>query len=223
MTDANRTFPGAASDLVVNCSVIVASARTYQHELLEADDLFDDTYFTHLDDLVQKALNYLGASNVKELLERTASLKQLQAEAIGNLQFVRTQLEVRYAKDPQRFNFLMTILGFKTYYHRAMQKNQQALSSLLESFKKNMTPDLEAELVDKKIKKERLYNIMDAAAPLLALNVAQEGAKGSKKDQVASGNEHFGMLYARSSASAKSARRYLKIVLPFASSLYIPK
>lgn len=183
-----RRYHCSDGELITVSKTILNHAVENKETIITKKPAWKDPYFqnlqTGLDTVDEK---YLGVDSAKSLRGATAALHAVIKPAVGDLTDFNTNLNVDYKKDSARKNEILNNLGFNKYYKKAVHNNQEELSSLLKQFKKNLTVELEAEIIEKGMNPDLITSIKGYADSFEASNVSQETAKGSRPELTAEG------------------------------------
>lgn len=113
-----------------------------------------------IDDAIE---NYLRPDKKKEFREATLKVTSIQAPALRDLSFLKTQIEVDFAKQAK---MLLKKLGYDKQHRHAHKGDQEALIQLLYCFKKGMNDKLKEDLVSKGTNPELIDRIISYANQL---------------------------------------------------------
>jgi hypothetical protein len=148
----------------------------------------------------------LGKDKAKDQRSKTATVIAVQATSLKDLGSVKNIIQTKI-KSKARQKELLTILGFNTYWVKANNKNQQALSSLLNHFATNLTADIRIELETAGVPKTRHDNLLLATTSFDNANEAQEGSKTTKLTLTADDKVAINSLYEDIIAICKAGQR----------------
>jgi len=151
---------------------------------------------------------FLGLDPKKDLRKATKEIYELQAPALKDIAFFKTQIDTDFAKNKDRGSEILSTLGFNENLTKAKKKDQEALIQLLYSFKKNMNPPLKSEVTAKGMSVALIDRIISYAGALKNADVSQETAKGSTKGITESAIKEFNSIYAEISGICKIGAKF---------------
>lgn len=111
--------------------------------------------------------------------DATSSLAAIQAPALRDLSFMKTQIEVDFEKKAKD---IIKKLGFDKNLRNVQKGDQEALIQLLYAFKKGMNENLKNQIVEKGTTLELIDRIIGYANQLKQANVTQETLKETTKE-----------------------------------------
>jgi hypothetical protein len=134
-------------------------------------------YVTQLQTKIDNAIeNYLGLDKKKDLRDATALVTSIQSTAKRELSFLKTQIEVDF---PGTKDEILKNLGYSANFRKVQNNNQEALIELLYAFKKGMTDELKAQIVEKGTNAALIEKIISYADQLKEADSTQEALKKS--------------------------------------------
>lgn len=165
--------------MLLACKSVAKNLESYLTELGMARSVWTPEYVSQLDAKIDDAIdNYLGLDRKKELREATALLASIQAPALRDLSFLKTQIAVDFEDKAYR---ILKSLGFTSQLSSVQKGDQEALIQLLYTYKKNMTEELRTSIVNNGTNPLLLERIMDYADKMKDANVSQETLKETAK------------------------------------------
>ncbi len=189
-------YKGKAAEMLLASSIIVDSAIAHVDFLMSKRATWTPEFFDALKVRIGTAITtYLGVDGAKALRTATGNVKSLFKTATDNLTTVKLAIEEDFKATPARRDEILTLLGFNAYWKRVVAKDQEGLISLLSHFKSNLSEALKTEISAKGTPASTLTDIADAAAPLTAANIAQEGLKGTKGEGSDEARAEFNGIY----------------------------
>jgi len=211
METVTRNYSVKDVDMLVTASTIVESAIANKTFLQSQRSTWADPFFDNLKQQIETATQtHLGVDSAKDMRGATQALLAIQKQATKDLALCKVQVEEDFKKDTTRRTEIFKQLGFTEFLKKAQTGDQEALIQLLYQFKKNCTPDLQAEIVEKGTSKTTLATIITYADNLIAANVTQEGFKASRKTVTAEGITAFNEIFDQVMTICKiSAKFYL--------------
>lgn len=176
---STRNYNYKDVDMLLASKTIAQALKEYINDLSMVRSTWTNEYAigytSKIDDVID---NVLGLDKKKELRQATARLSAIQAPALRNLSFLKTQIEVDYGDKAEE---MLKVLGFTKNLRNAQRGDQEALIQLLYSFKKNMTEEMQQSIVEKGTNPALITGIIDYANQLLEANVSQETLKETSK------------------------------------------
>lgn len=201
-----RTYSYKDSDMLMASKVIATSFTNQLADLSMVRSNWTPEYAQELHTKIDEAMeNYLGLDKKKALRDATAALTAIQAPALRNLQFLRTQIEVDFGNDA---NEITKTLGYNKYMKAARYGDQEALIQLLFAFNKGMTEKLKADIVAKGTNPLLIDTITGYATQLNEANLAQETQKASTKSVSETATTAFNEIYNEIIGICKIASAY---------------
>jgi hypothetical protein len=177
--------------MLMAAKTILQSMMINLNELSNVRTNWNEAYVTELIARIDSAIeNYLGLDKKQALRDATGVLNQIKAPALRDLGFVKTQIEVDFAKNADE---ILKKLGLARDIHKL---NQEGLIELLNSFKKGMTDSLRTEITQKGTKPELIDAIVGYASQLQQANLDQESQKNSTQEVSQEAVDTFNSIYA---------------------------
>lgn len=204
-----RFFKGKDEDMLTGCAIIIEQAIVHKAFLISKRSAWDDPFFggikTTIDDAFQ---NILGIDNAKERRQATQTLRVIQRNALKDLAELKVQIKVDFESNKVRLKEILTQLGYSSYHLKSQQKDQEALVSLLYTFKQNMTPALIAEITAAGTDDPIITSISAYAEVLKNANITQETFKGGAKEITQDGVIALNAIYKQVIGIAKIAYKF---------------
>lgn len=211
MTEVKRLFNGKDVDMLTACCTIIERAEEFKAELIASRPKWADPFFPDLSKRLYDAFpNLLGIDNAKELRQATLVVTGLHKAAIRDIALFKVQVEEDFKKNKTRRNEILTSLGFKTLLRDAQRNSQQSLIELLLTFKTNMTPELQKEIVAAGMNEALITQIKGYADTLNESNITQETLKGNRKIVSAEAVNELNALYSAVISVARIATKIYK-------------
>ncbi len=174
-----RNYKCKDVNMLVAAQTVTKTLSQNLAELAMARSNWTPTYVDELEARINDAIeNYLGLDKKKELRSATVKVTSIQAPALRDLSFLKTQIEVDFSKSAK---IILKKLGFDKQHRNAHKGDQEALIQLLYSFKKGMNDNLKNDFVSKGINPELIDRIIGYANELKEANVSQETLKETTK------------------------------------------
>ena len=174
------------SELITVSELIISNAVDNKTKIVAKRPKLADPYFTDLNTRVLAAKEkYIGLDSAKDIRSATSALNSIMKPTKEDLSELNTDLAVDYKKDKAKLDEILNTLGFSKYYSSVTHNSQQGTLDLLAQFKKNLTAELEAEIIDKGTSPELITRIKGYADSLDNANLTQEAAK-SKRPEITS-------------------------------------
>lgn len=177
-----RVFTGGDAAMLTSLTILMGvvmqpSIKTF---LLSKRSNWKDPYFKTLNDAINAAFkDVLGIDKKGGQGKVSKDLYDAMEAVIPKLRSFKTQVEVDFDDDNREAEILSS-LGFDLW-KKVINDNQQALTELLAQFTKNMTADLQDEIVDAGTNLSYISDIKSYADIIKNKNVAQELSKKDKK------------------------------------------
>lgn len=154
-----------------------------------------------IDTVIEK---FLGLDKKQPLREATLLLSQIVAPAMRDLAFIKTQIEVDFAKTASE---ILKTLGLDKNLHNI---DQEGLIEALYCFKKGITETLKTEITQKGTNPVLINNIVGYATQLQQANLDQESRKTSTKDVSQEAIDALNAIYDEVIGIGKIASKYYK-------------
>jgi hypothetical protein len=138
-----------------------------------------DRFATGLTEEIDNAMvTYLGLDKKKGLKSATAIVSSIQAPALRDLSFLKTQIEVDFGAEAKT---ITDALGFGKYINEARSGDQEALIQQLYAFNTGMDEPLKTAITQKGTNVALIDRILGYANQLSEANVTQEALKQTTK------------------------------------------
>jgi len=184
------------SELLTVSGTLLNNAKDNKTIIVQKRPKRADPYFSNLETRIHNAIEkYFGLDSAKDLRAATISLYSIMNPAKTDLSEFNTDIAVDYKNDKVKLGEILNTLGFKKYYTSATHDNQQDMISLLGQFNKNMTPQLEAEIVDKGMSPDLITRIKGYSGTLMNADLVQETAKGKRPEITDEAVTEFNGIY----------------------------
>jgi hypothetical protein len=201
-----RNYKMKDVEMLLASKTIVGSLNDNLDELSIARSNWTPEYVESLSAKIDESIdNYLGLDKKKELREATRRLTSLQAPAMRDLSFLKTQLEVDF--DGQAGEITKS-LGYDLHLRQVQTGDQESLIQLLYAFKKGMTDELKGQMVAKGTNPALIDRIIGYANDLRDANVTQETLKETSKTVSAEAVNDFNDIYDEVIGICKIASSY---------------
>lgn len=195
-------------DMLVAAKTVSENLGQHLAELSLVRSNWSEDYTNALKAKIDDAIaNQLGVDKKKDLRAATSNLKALQAPALRDLSFFKTQFEVDFTNDPRKEDLLKQF-GFDKNLTKARRNNQEALIELLYAFKTNMTDVLKAEIVAKGTNPALIDGLIAYADQVKDANVSQEALKKSPQIMAESTVKLYNDIYDEVIGICKIAASY---------------
>ena len=166
---------------------------------------YANSFKTRIADAVKQ---YLGLDPKKILRNATSEVHAMQEPAMRDIAFLKSQLEVDFAKDKTTLTEMLKTLGFSQYLPKVQKGNHEALIAFLLSYTQNMTDDIRKSITNKGTNPLLLDRIAGYAAPFTQANMKQESLKNSSKEIPAETIDKLNELYDEGIGICKIAAKY---------------
>lgn len=201
-----RTYKVKDVEMLLASKTITQTLNDNLADLSIARSNWTETYVSELSTKIDDAIeNYLGIDKKKELRDATGKLATIQAPALRDLSFMKTQLEVDFGKEAKEIE---KKLGYDKNLRNVQKGDQEALIQLLYTFKKGMTDDLKTSIVDKGTNVALIDRIIGYADQLKEANVTQETLKETSKEVSGEAVNIFNGIYDEIIGICKIASNY---------------
>ncbi len=189
-----RTYKSKDVEMLLAAKTVTQNLKENLTDLSLVRTNWTKDYVAALAAKIDHAIDHhLGIDKKKELREATGKLAAIQAPALRDLSFMKTQLKVDFAKEAKA---ITKKLGYdKTTLRKAQNSDQEALIQLLYAFKKGMTEDLKKQIVEKGNAPALIDRIIGYADQLKEANVTQEALKETTKIISAEAVKAFNNIY----------------------------
>lgn len=147
---------------------------------------------------------HLGVDKKKTQRDATASLHAIQAPAMRDLAFLKSQILVDF---PAESKEMLKTLGFDLL-PQVQSRNQEALIQMLFAFKSGMTDALKTQIVEKGTSPALIDKIIDYADKMKNAEVHQEVEKEGTKGITAEAQKAFSDIYDEIIGICKIASKY---------------
>ncbi len=185
-------------ELLTVSSSIVLSAKDNLTAIGAKRPLWKGAFFPDLETRIDAAFKtYIGADNAADLRGKTGAVKKIAGPAKDDLSTFKINITADFNGDKARLAELLTTLGFAAFWKTASgNDSQEALVELLYTFKVNMTPALQTEIVAAGTDIHLITAITGYADALKEANVGQEFAKALRPLTSAAAVGEFNAIYA---------------------------
>ena len=205
---SERNYNCKDVDMLLACKTISESLKANIAELSLARTTWNIDYVGGLSTKIDNAMDqYLGMDKKKELREATARLSAIQAPALRDLSFLKTQLEVDFGSKATE---LLKQLGFTKNIAKVKQGNQEALIELLHTFKSNMNEGVKANITEKGTNPVLIDRIIGYANQMVEANVSQETMKETTKALSAEAVNALNDIYTETIGICKIAANFFQ-------------
>lgn len=176
----SRTYKVKDVEMLLASKTIAGTLNENLGDLSIARSNWNETFASDLSTKIDNAIdNYLGLDKKKELRDATSKLSALQAPALRDLSFLKTQIEVDFPKEAKEIE---KKLGYNKNLRDVQKGDQEALIQLLYTFKKGMNDNLKNQIVEKGTNVALIDRIIGYADQLKEANVTQESLKETTKE-----------------------------------------
>ena len=198
-------------DFLIASDTIVDSAIANQEFLVTKRANWTLLFFLAIKTQIDKAIqDHLGVDGAKQLRESTQIVYAIVANALTELAEIKVQIEEDFKDNPTQKVEILNTLGFTPYFFNARKGDQEALINLLYQFKKNLTQQLNDEIVAKGTAQATLDAVITRADALKQADVIQEGKKGTKKEITAEAIKEFNNIYDKIISITRIATKFFK-------------
>jgi len=203
----SRNYNFKDVDMLLASKTIIETLKLNLADLAMARGTWTEEYVNSLSTKIDFAIEkYLGLDKKKELRDTTSQLAAIQAPAMRDLSFIKTQIAVDFGSDAKE---IIKSLGFDKSLRAVQKGDQQALIELLYSFKKGLTDALKTQLIAKGTNSALIERIIAYADQLKQTNVTQETLKETTKVISEEGLVAFNEIYNEVIGICKIASSFL--------------
>jgi hypothetical protein len=207
----NRNYNCPDVDMLMASKTIAESLKANISELSTTRSDWTEQYATDLGTRIDNAIeNNLGVDAKKGLRNATTALHAIQAPAMRDLSFFKTQIDDDFKKEPSQKNEILKTLGFSTNLRAVQNGNQEALIRLLYAFKTNITEEMRTEITAKGLAGPLIDKIIDYAATFQQANVTQESQKEMTREISQDTVDIFNGIYDEIIGICKKASNYYR-------------
>ena len=129
---------------------------------------------------------------------------------LGLLGGVKVQIQEDFKDTPAQRAEILNTLGFTTYAFDASKGDQEAVINLLFQFKKNLTQQLNDEIVARGTSQTTIDAVISRADTLKQADVIQEGKKGTRKEITAEAINEFNAIYDKIISITRISTKFFK-------------
>jgi len=181
--------------------------NSYVENLSELSKIRTNWNQEFADNLILQINNGLQRlDNLKNVQRAARIIKKIQSEAIRNLTFLKTQIEVDFPK--KRANDILKELGYNKHLKKAKLGDDKAVALLIFDFYQNMTPQLFNEIVGQGTVPELIDNIKTFAENLTETGITAEVFSKESKLLTKNEIEDFSLLYETVAGICKIASKF---------------
>jgi hypothetical protein len=203
-------FPGKSVNAVIACKVICTSFTEQMNELSKIRTNWTPAYASGLASRVDTlAASYLGVNTRDQLFNATAVLNNLIAPVKNDLASIKKQIDVDFKKDAALHSEILAKLGFNNGA-TVSEMTQSELVALLITFKRNLTPQILAELTSKGMPAELPNRVVACTDAIDKANVTQETLKSSTREETDTIIKEINSLYEEIIGICKIASDHFK-------------
>ena len=176
-----HAFPGKTVNAVIAMKVACNNFADEIPELSKARTNYTPAFaagFTTRIDTI--SASYLGVHTRDELFRATYTLSTLTRPVLDDLATVKRNVDIDFKKDEIKHAEILSKLGFNGI--TVTKLNQAQLVAQLTTFKRNVTPELLAQITAKGMPAEYPNRIVDNADAIIDANIKQEQLKSTSKE-----------------------------------------
>lgn len=206
-----RAYTGKDVDMLTACGSIIEHAIDNKTFLVSKRANWVDPFLPNLKTRIENAFpNFLGIDNAQAMRDATQVVLGIQKNALRDLAEFKVQIMEDFKSNKKRRDEILTVLGFTQHLKDAQKNDQEALIELLIKFKKNMTTQLQNEIVTAGMSTTLITAIIGYADVLKNSNITQETLKGSRKTISAAAVKEFNEIYNTVISVAKISAKFYK-------------
>lgn len=206
-----RAYTGKDVDMLTACGSIIGHTIDNKTFLLSKRANWADPFLPNLKTRIENAFpNFLGIDNAQAMRDATQVVLGIQKNALRDLAEFKVQIMEDFKSNKKRRDQILTVLGFTQHLKDAQKNDQEALIELLIKFKKNMTTQLQNEIVAAGMSVTIITAIIGYADVLKNSNITQETLKGSRKTISATAVKELNEIYSIVISIAKISAKFYK-------------
>lgn len=146
---------------ILTCRKIAQSFGENIYELSSIRRNWSPDYADHLKKGVEKIMNqYFTHETLYDHLEKHSNFYDLMVAALKDITVFRAELKVDYSHDKEYLKELFNKLGYADYYSDAKNGDHFSLYKMMATFHRNMTPELQKQLIDGGINKSVMDRLL---------------------------------------------------------------
>ncbi len=162
-------------NMVMAAQIIVGFLELYQADLVLIRSNWTMEYVNDLKQRIHHIIqNYVGLDRYNLLRQATSELNDMAVPAHRDLSFLKTQIQTDFSGSSEN---ILKELGLTSRLAQARRGNQEALSSMLLTFRRGMTEDLKERIVSKGTNPELIERIIGYTDRVMEQNTRQEQLK----------------------------------------------
>jgi hypothetical protein len=182
--------------MLVAALTLVENFESEKATFVAESPVWDGPYAENFKAVIELLLTEVYGINQKsELRAITSQVNQLVEGSMEDLRVVKSQIDRGFRLDPSQRDSLLELLGYRGQWKAAVKPTQEAVISLLLSFRNNMDADMRTGMEEKGVSPARIDKILTAGDELNHLNVTQESLKGTTRLEVAQVNARLNAIY----------------------------
>ncbi len=169
-------------NMLIACNTIAENFASNINELRKINHAWTDKFVNKLLMQVEEAFAYyLDLEANRKIQDMQNKLNSIQIQALRAICFLKTRIDITYANDEARKNYVLDQLGFKLYLQAVEQKDAEALIELLSKIRKNLSDDITKELIKNHSDQTFIERISLFAAKLKKINRSHNALVATKK------------------------------------------
>lgn len=203
---ATRNYTGSGVEMLLAASTLAENAAGEKQFLIEKRDAWADPYFENLQQRLADAFpRILGIDKLGDLRSITSRLQSSRTTLLGLLAELKVQIKVDYGTQS---GTLLNTLGIGS--SEKYKTDQEALVQTVQRLKTNLTPQLQAEFVEKGIASALIQNILTTGGQYVQAALQQETIKSANPVLTDANQQELNALYNEVIGIAKIARTFFK-------------
>lgn len=207
MKSLKRVYRGATIDFLIAAKTILNAAYSHQANLVTVSTLMTLLYLDGLKVRLNAAFDIIGGDKGAPQRAATRIVKEIAQQANTILADMKVVILAYYDQDKVKLKETLLTLGFTANLAKAKKGDQEALISLLLSFRSNLSASLEAEFLAAGVPAASILSIKNFADTLLQADVDQETLKGTSKEFTRTEVETLNAAYKEIITIAKVGQR----------------
>lgn len=206
-----RLYAGKDIEMITGISTMIESAIEDEAVLSARRPAWQSPFFEHvLAEINSTVKDFFGFDNAKQMRAPTTTVLSIAAVAKRDLAEAKVQIDEDYRNNPGLRDELLRTLGFTAHLKGAQRNDQEALISLLFSYRNNMDEHMRTDLINKGTSPALITALHGYAQLLHDANISQEGQKGRRSTNTDTTVTALNTIYTKVISITNIARKFLK-------------
>ncbi|WP_047445180.1 hypothetical protein [Alistipes sp. ZOR0009] len=194
--------------MLLSCIYIADRCLEHEQQLVAHRPSWKAPYFADLRARIFTSFDEnIGSDSLAKLKEATSKVNATLTLARRALMQLKQEIEVDFRKDPTRRDYLLNLLGFDNL--KAKNPTQVAYTQALLAIQRNLTPDIQLELIAAGTNPAAIEHLGQYAQQLLDANALQESLKVGRKTTSHANVSALNAIYDEVISICKLASTYL--------------